>query len=117
MTAPDLSSHMNRRSLHPFQLELLNLIEVLRFGRVEGLHVRGRKPWFDPAPNIVQEIRLCSDAEACVQERAANPKLKSEFERLFAQLERLGDGIVDIEVRHSIPFKLAVIRSREELLG
>ena len=107
---------MNRRSLHPFQLELLNLIEALQFGRIEGLHIRGRKPWFDPAPNIVQEIKLCSDAESSAQ-RCANPKLKDEFARLFEELDRLGDGVADIEVRHGIPFRLAVIRSREELLA
>jgi len=108
---------MTRRSLHPFQLELLKTIEKLGFGRIERLCIRNGRPWFDPAPYIVQEMKLGSTSEASTEQRSDDHTLKSEFERLFEQLTRLGDGIVDIEARHSIPFKLAVIRSREDLLA
>jgi hypothetical protein len=42
--------------------------------------------------------------------------LKKEFKDLFDQLNRLPDGIVDIEVQHSQPFRLVVERRYEELL-
>jgi hypothetical protein len=42
--------------------------------------------------------------------------LKKEFESLFDQLNRLGDAVVDIEVRHSLPFRLVLERRIEALL-
>lgn len=106
---------MNRRSLHPSQLELLRVIEELGFGRIERVHVRGGKPQFEPAPDIVQEIKLASDVEPRAQQYN-NPHTKDEFERLFGELNRLGDGVVNIECRHGVPFKLAVTLCREDLL-
>jgi hypothetical protein len=108
---------MNRRSLHPYQLELLNLIEELGFGRIERIRICDGKPWFEKVPEIIQEIKLGSDPEPRSQRCNDDHTLKNEFERLFDQLNRLGDGIVDVEVRHSLPFKLAVTRGREELLA
>ena len=42
--------------------------------------------------------------------------LKKEFESLFDQLSRLQDGFVDIEVRHSLPFRLVLERRIEALV-
>jgi hypothetical protein len=60
---------------------------------------------------------LCSDLEPDARRCSNDHALKGEFGRLFEQLKKLGDGIVEIEVRHSIPFRLLVIRSREEILA
>ncbi len=108
---------MNRRSLHPFQLELLGVIEELWFGHIEGLHIRGGKPWFDPEPRIVQEVKLSPDDWHAIRRCSEDYTLKGEFVRLFEQFDRLGDRIVDLEIRHSLPFMLSVSRNREELLG
>ena len=108
---------MSRRALHPSQLDLLNIIEQLGFGRIGGIRIRDGKPWFGQMPEIVQEVKLDSDPEPRNKQCNDDYALKSEFERLFYQLNRLRDGIVDVEVRHSLPFKLAVSRGREELLA
>ena len=108
---------MNKRSLHPLQLELVKIIEGLWFGRIGRVHIHDGMPRFQPAPQIVQEIKLGSDAEPRGQRCSDDHTLKIEFERLFDQLNRLGDGIVDVEVRHSLPFKLAVTRGNDELLA
>jgi len=42
--------------------------------------------------------------------------LKKEFENLFEQLSRLGNGFVDIEVRHRLPSRLVLERRYKELL-
>jgi hypothetical protein len=46
----------------------------------------------------------------------ADLTLKKEFESLFNQLSRLGDGVVDIEVPHRLPFRLVLERRIEGLL-
>jgi hypothetical protein len=107
---------LTKRLLDPAQLRLVEAIEELGFGRIEQIAVRDGRPWYVPATQTVQEIKLGSEIETHVERRATDLTLKSEFERLFNQLDRLHDGIVDIEVRHGVPFRLIVRRSSQELL-
>jgi hypothetical protein len=46
----------------------------------------------------------------------ADLTLKKEFESLFDQLTRLRNRVVDIEVQHSLPFRLVLERPYKELL-
>jgi hypothetical protein len=107
---------MTRSSLHPYQRLAVEIIEALGFGVIEHLSIRGGLPCFDPEPRIVQEIKLGSDHGWRPGDRDADLTMKREFESLFHQLTRLGDGIVDVEIRHGAPFKLERERSHKELL-
>jgi hypothetical protein len=40
----------------------------------------------------------------------------TESESVFDRFRGLGDGIVDIEVRHSLPFRLVLKRRHKELV-
>jgi hypothetical protein len=105
---------LNKRSLEPLALRLVDIIEELRFGRIERISVREGKPCFERATEVVQEIKLGSEIEPRVEPSNADLTLKSEFECLFNQLDQLRDAIVDIEIRHGVPFRLIV--KRKELL-
>ena len=107
---------MTKSSLHPAQKRTLEIIEKLVFGRIEGLSVRDGQPCYDPAPRIVQEIKLGSEPECRPDRSNVDLTLKKEFESLFDQLSRLREGVVDIEVRHSAPFRLVLERRYKELL-
>ena len=107
---------MNKRSLDPVALRLVEIIEELGFGRIEQISVCDGKPCFERATEVVQEIKLGSEIEPRVEHSNADLTLKSEFERLFNLLDQLRDGIVDIEIRHGVPFRLVVKRFRKELL-
>ena len=52
----------------------------------------------------------------CTTELGRTAALKKEFENLFEQLSRLGNGFVDIEVRHRLPSRLVLERRYKELL-
>jgi hypothetical protein len=99
-----------KRSLDPAQLKLVEAIEALVFGRIAHLYIRGGKPCFERAPRIVQEIKIDSEPQRRSDHGGADLTLKKQFETLFDQLSQLGDGLVDVEIRHGIPFKLFVRR-------
>ena len=107
---------MTKSSLNPGQRQTVEIIEALGFGAIERLLIRGGMPCFDPEPRIVQAIKLDSEPERQSDPGCADLTLKKEFESLFDQLSRLRDGVVDIEVRHSLPFRLVLERRCEELL-
>lgn len=107
---------MTERSLNQEQRWTLEIIAKLGFGRIEQLSIRNGKPCFDPAPRIVEELRLASDSEQRPDLNNPDLTLKQEFQKLFGHLERLLDGVVVIEVRHSVPFRLIAERRYTELL-
>ena len=107
---------MTRSSLNPGQHQTVEIIEALGFGVIEVLLILGGSPSYEPEPRIIQEIKLGSEAERQPDGGCTDSTLKKEFEGLFRQLSRLGDATVDIEVRHSLPFKLVLERPLEALL-
>jgi hypothetical protein len=114
--ALDREAEMTKGSLSLGQRRTLAIMQELGFGRIEGLSIHDGQPSYDPAPRIVQEIKLGSEPEYRPDHNDADLTLKREFESLFNQLSRLRDGIVDIEVRHSAPFRLVLERRYKELL-
>ena len=100
---------MTKASLHPGQRRLVELIESLEFGAIEQLCICGGQPRFEPEPRIVQSIKLDSAAADRTAD-APNLTLKSEFTSLFDRLSSLRDGLVAIEVRHGVPFRLVIER-------
>jgi hypothetical protein len=94
----------------------VEIIGALGFGVIERLCIRGGLPCFEPEPRIVQTIKLDSASERQPDGAPTDLTLKKEFDTLFDQLSRLQDGVVDIEVRHSLPFRLVLERPLEALL-
>jgi len=107
---------MTKSSLNPGQRRTVEIIEALGFGVIERLSIRGGLPCYDPEPRIVQTIKLGSEPERQPDRSCADLTLKREFASLFDQLIRLSNGIVDIEVQHSLPFRLVRERRYKELL-
>jgi hypothetical protein len=106
---------MIKSSLDPGQRRTVEIIEALGFGVIERLSIRGGLPCYEPEPRIVQTIKLDTEPERQPERGHHDLTPKKEFERLFDQLGQLRDGVVDIEVRHSAPFKLVLERRNEEL--
>jgi hypothetical protein len=105
---------MTKFSLNADQFRTMEIIEALGFGVIEGLVIRGGLPCYEPEPVIFQTIKLGLTSDRQSDDDRAD--LKQEFVSLFDQFRRLGDGVVDIEVLHRIPFKLVVSRRYQELL-
>jgi len=103
---------MTGRTLTPGQRQVVEIIEALGFGTIQGLSIRDGQPCYDPAPKILKSIKLGSPPE---RPRASSDTdtLKKEFANLFDCLSGLCDGTVDIEVQHGLPLRLIVQRSCE----
>ena len=105
---------MTRSSLNSGQSRLVQIIEELGFGRIEQLTIRHGEPYYERTPRIIQEIKLGSEGERRPEHSETDVTLKKAFENLFNQLACLRDGVVEVEVRHSLPFRLILERCYKE---
>ncbi len=105
---------MTKLSLDAGRLRLLEIIEELGFGRIEQLSIHNGQPCYERTFRIVEEIRLGSERERRPDHCNADLTMKKEFEDLFNRLSQLRNGIVDIGVRHSIPFRIVLERPYRE---
>jgi hypothetical protein len=90
---------------------LVELMQQVNFGRIEGLAVRGGEPVLDPPPRVVREIKIGGQNGPRPESGREDFLLKDRLKELFAHLGALGDGAVEVlEVKHGLPFKLEVAR-------
>jgi hypothetical protein len=98
-----------KASLSDSQCRLLELMQELNFGRIEALYVRGGKPAFDPAPQIIHKRKLGADNGPRPEVAFENFRLKQQTLEMFEAFRELGDGkILAIEVKHGLPFTLEI---------
>lgn len=91
---------------------LVELMQDINFGRVEGLAVRGGDPVMDQPPQVIREIKLDGANGPRPERRVADFSLKSQHIDLFSVLDKLGDGVVDILViKHGLPFRMEIRQS------
>jgi hypothetical protein len=90
----------------------LRLMQKINFGRIEGLQVRAGEPSFDPAPRVVQDIKLGGENGPRPELAHEDFSLRTQVSELFEHLSHLGDGSVAmIEVKHGLPFRLVIERT------
>jgi hypothetical protein len=88
---------------------LVELMQEINFGRIEGLAVANGEPVFDPPPRVVREIKLGGENGPRPERAAPDFALKGQLAELFQHLGRLGDGTVDVlQVKNGLPFLLVV---------
>ena len=91
--------------------KLLQIMQELYFGTIEGQVVRGGEPCSAPEPKITKEIKLGADTPERSTTANDDFALKRQVTDLFEQFDRLPDGsVVTIEVRHGLPARLIVAR-------
>ncbi len=96
-------------SLPPAGRELVELMQRLNFGRVEGLVVREGEPVLDPPPRIVREVKFCAENGPRPEAAKEDFALKARVRELFDHMETIGDGGIGcIEVKHGLPFRMTL---------
>jgi hypothetical protein len=103
---------MKRTCLESGQRRTLSIIENLGFGRIERLSILDGEPCYDPPPRIVQVLKLAADQGRAP--RNSPDTIEKTFQELFTALSRLRVGVVDIEVRHGLPFRMTLDRELRE---
>ena len=98
-----------KSSLTPARRRLVERLQQLNFGRVEGLLVRGGEPVFGPATRVVREIKFGGDNGPHAMTPAEDFVLKQQVRDFFAQLDAIGNGtILSLEVKHGLPFRMTI---------
>jgi hypothetical protein len=100
---------MSKAALSPARRRLVELLQHLNFGRVEGLSVLDGDPVFDPPPRLVREVKFGGENGPRSEAAAADFPLKSQLVELFQHFDEIGDGTIDVlEIKHGLPFRMVV---------
>jgi len=104
-----MASALTKAALSPARARLVEVMQRLNFGRVEGLVVRRGEPVLDPPPRVVREVKFCTENGPRPETAKDDFALKAQVRELFAHMETMGDGIIArIEVKHGLPFRMIV---------
>lgn len=98
------SRNTMKMDLSPARRRLVELMQRLNFGRLEGLRVRNGEPFFDPTPRVIRSVKLGGDNGLRREASKADFLIKAEVIELFNIFDQIGDGVVEsIDVRHGLP--------------
>ena len=98
-----------KSSLSESQVQLVELMQGINFGRIEGLSVRRGEPVLDPPPRVIREIKFGGENGPRPEVIKTNFALKAQVQDLFTYLEAMGNGVVRcIEIKHGLPFRMTV---------
>lgn len=91
-----------KSALPPARRWLVERMQRLNFGRIT-LIVAGSEPVIDPLPRVYCRRRLRGPNRARQEDGLEDFILKGQVLNLFEELDRIGNGIVTIEVRDGLP--------------
>jgi hypothetical protein len=88
---------------------LVEIMQQVNFGRIE-LEVRSGEPVLQPAPRIVQDLKLGGGENGPRAELTHEDfVLKTQVIEMFDYLSRLGDGsMATIHLQHGLPCRLTI---------
>ena len=98
-----------KSTLLPAQAELVDLMQQLDFGTIEGLVVRDGLPVMKPRPRIVRDVKFGASNGRRSEAGLTDFALKSSVRELMTTLTSLGNATVRrLEVKHGLPFRMQV---------
>lgn len=104
-----MNQPVTKSALSDAQSQLVGLLQRLNFGRIEGLHVRGGEPIFDPAPRVVQKLKMGADNAPRPEVDLQDFWLKHQTIEMLRAITDLGEGqVLAIEVKNGLPFSLEI---------
>jgi len=102
-----MPQQVTKAQLTPGRKRLVEWMQRMYYGRIEGLPVRGGQPVCDPPPRLVREVKLDGERGPHTMLSREDFVLKAQVQELFAQIEMIGDGVIlVIEVRNGLPVKM-----------
>ena len=100
---------VTKTELTPARKLLVEKMQKLNFGRIEGIIIRDGEPILDPLPRIVYKVKFCAENGPRPEADKIDFTLKAQVCDLFTQLEILSDGIIhSLEVKHGLPFDMEI---------
>ena len=79
----------------------------LGFGKITSLTVSEADPVFTQATDVFMDVKLDNDDSARPEQSLADFVLPAETVRFFAQLDTIGNGVVEhVEIRAGVPRRM-----------
>ena len=98
-----------KSSLSDPHRRLVELMQRLNFGRIEDLIIRGGEPVFDPAPKVIQKVKIGGENGPRREVSCEDFLLKKQMIELLETITDLREGMVlAIDVKHGLPFSMEV---------
>src|SRR5690606_14175613 len=95
-----------KQDLAPARCRLVELMQDLNFGRVEGLVISDGQPVLDPPPRIIREIKFGGENGPRPEAGIPDFALKAKVVELFRSFDELRDGVIEtLEIQHGLPFR------------
>ncbi len=108
MNSPVRKTETNLPEFSEARQRLLTLCCEIHFGRIGAFDIRDGEPVFEPAPNVMREIKFNGE-HANPAKRNGEITLRNQSTELFAWFDRLRNAHVHyLEVKHGLPFKMNV---------
>ena len=106
--APSHVPEPRKSDLSAARRRLVETMQAIGFGRIEGFLVRDAEPVWSPAPRIVRHVRL-GTGDGASPSRPGDFSHRTEIVELLALFERERDLHVEsIEVQYGLPVRVAV---------
>ena len=98
-----------KSSISESQRHLIELMQRLNFGRIENLVVRGSEPVFEPAPKVIQKVKIGGENGPRPELSREDFQLKKQTLELLEAISDLGEGrVLIIDVKHGLPFAVEI---------
>jgi hypothetical protein len=98
---------ITKSALSESQSRLVELLQRLNFGRIEGLQICEGVPVFEPAPRVIQKVKMGGDNTPRSEVDLQDFWLKRPTIEMLQAITDLGDGLVlSIEVKYGLPFAM-----------
>jgi hypothetical protein len=100
---------LSKHDLSARRAGLLQLMQAINFGHIEGLTVREGNPILDPPPRVIRDVKFGGENGPRPETGADDFLLKSQVVELFQQFDGLKDGVIAVlEVKHGLPFRMLI---------
>lgn len=99
----------SKRDLSTYGTRLIELLQRINFGRLEGLQVRNGEPILKSSPVVIREHKFGGDNGIRPELAAGDFLLKQQVVELFDYFDELQNGVIDVlEIKPGLPFRMIV---------
>ncbi len=100
---------ISKRTLSTERRRLVEVMQDLNFGRIEGVAVRDGEPVWDPAPRTLRDIRLRKSRGPHRMRGAPEFTLRAEVVELLEFFDRERSLLIEtLDVQHGLPHRMVV---------
>ncbi len=88
---------------------LVEQMQQINFGRIEHLLVRNGQPVWTDNSRVIRKVKFGGQNAPRAESGYSDFELKQQVVDLFAQLERIGNGLIrSLEIKYGLPFAMDI---------